>query len=102
MAWKIVWSTKAVKTYNANLDYLFKEWTEREVNKFMKSAHDNLQLIEGQPGICFVLNQKKNIRGTLVHKKITLVYRLRPLKREIGLVTFWNNLQDPKRLKFGH
>ncbi len=101
MAWKIVWSVKAVKTCNVNLDYLFKEWTEREVNNFISRVNDKLQLIEGQPRIGIMLNKKKNIHGTLVHKKVTLIYRIRTVKKEIELVTFWNNLQDPKRLKFG-
>jgi hypothetical protein len=53
-----------------------------------------------QPKIGNQTSKNPAIFRTLVHKKITVVYKYKPLKKEIELITFWNNQQDPKKLKF--
>ena len=97
---EIVWSPRAIVTYDNIINYLLKEWTEREVVNFVVKVESKLQLLQKQPFIGALTGKKPNYFKTLVHKKITVVYHFKPIKKEIELVTFWNHLQNPKRLKY--
>jgi hypothetical protein len=44
--------------------------------------------------------KKKNVRKGLISKHNTLYYRVKPRKKELQLLMFWDNRQDPKKLKF--
>ena len=37
-----------------------------------------------------------NIRKTILHKKVILIYKYKPLKKEIILLNFWNPQQATK------
>lgn len=97
---KIVWSPEAIDTYNAIIQYLHDEWTDREVYHFGKKVAFKIHILQMQPKSGRLLNNRRAIYRTLIHKKTTLVYRYRVRKNEIELVTFWNNAQNPKRLKY--
>ena len=100
MVRKIIWLPEAIRTYLGIIDYLQSEWTEQEIAKFAELVRRKLATLEMQPRIGRRAGKKRNVFRTVVHKKVTLVYRYKPVKKEIELVTFWNNLQDPGRLKF--
>lgn len=38
MAIEIDWSQESVKTYELNIQYLLKEWSEKEVDKFLRQT----------------------------------------------------------------
>ncbi len=100
MVSEIIWSGRSIDTYNAIIDYLLKEWTDKEIYNFATRVSDKLKILKLQPRIGMVVNKRQNIYRTLVHKRVTLVYHYKPLKKEIELVTFWQNSQNPKRLKY--
>ena len=95
---EITWSFDAINTYNSVIDYLQNEWTDKEVMNFANRTREKLQIIQLQPKIGRLVNKKLHIRRTLVHKKTTLFYRYRPNKKELELLLFWNNLQNPQRV----
>ena len=100
MVYKITWSLEALSTYLLAIDYLEKVWTEREVKNFIRLVDDKLQLLITQPRLGRPSMKVKNVHRTVIHKRITLVYRHKPIKKEIELVTFWNNWQNPEKLKY--
>ncbi len=97
---KIIWSPRALATFDVAINYLSEEFADKEVEKFILRVYAKLALLQKQPFIGAVAGKKRNYFKTLVHKKVTLVYHYKPVKKEIELVTFWNNLQDPKSLKY--
>lgn len=100
MVYKISWTRKALETYIDNIKYLETKWTNREIKKFISDVEKKIETLSGQPGIGSPRNTKQNnIRHTLIHKRVILIYRYRPLKKEIELLRFWNTYQDPKKLK---
>jgi plasmid stabilization system protein ParE len=100
MACKINWTDKAWFTYESNLLYLELAWTDREINNFVLSVEKRLDNLSKHPKIGNARNKKyPNIRSTLVHKRILLIYKHKPLKNEIDLLVFWNTSQNPKKLK---
>lgn len=99
MAYKIIWSAEARHTYLAIIEYLQAEWSEREIINFVDRVHNKLTLLAEQPAIGSIHKKKYKIHKTLIHKKTSLIYHIRPLKKEIVLLSFWDNRQDPARLK---
>ncbi len=96
---KVEWSVKAQESFESIVTYLEKEWTQREVVNFVNRVNEKLELLRSFPRLGNANSRKRNTYRTLVHKKITLVYHFKPVRNEIVLITFWNNLQDPKKLK---
>jgi len=100
MAIQIEWSEKAEDTFEGIIAYLEKEFTQREVINFVNRVYEKLELLQSFPKIGVPNARKKNTYRTSVHKKVTLVYHYKPIKKEIVLIAFWNNLQNPARLKY--
>ena len=99
MACKINWTNRAWKTYEANIEYLLKEWTEKEVQNFVKLIDDKLSHLAKHPQIGASRNKKyPNNRYSVIHKRVALVYKHKPSKNEIDLLVFWNTWAHPRRL----
>ena len=89
MACKISWTQRAWLTYEANINFLEKEWTEKEIRKFILLVDKKIANISNHPKLGTSRNTKNpNIRNTLIHKRIALIYRYKPLKDEIELLVF--------------
>jgi plasmid stabilization system protein ParE len=100
MVYKISWTPKALESYISNIKYLETEWTESEIKKFIATVEKKIKTLSGQPGIGSPWNKKQpNIRHTVIHKRVSLIYRCKPMKKEVELLFFWNTYQNPKKLK---
>jgi len=100
MVYKVSWTLKALETYISNIEYLETKWTDREVKRFIATTEKKIKTLSGQPGIGSPRNRKqRNIRHTVLHKRVSLIYRIKPGKKEIELLRFWNTWQNPKKLK---
>jgi plasmid stabilization system protein ParE len=95
MVHKIVWSALAIKTYVSNIEYLEREWSEREIKQFIHAVQRKLLLLSLQPRSGAITNNRKNLRKSILNKRIILIYRHKPLKKEIELVRFFNTYQQP-------
>ena len=97
---KINWTSQAWLTYEANINYLERAWTVKEISNFVLLVDKRLTNLSRNPRIGRVRSTKyPNIRSTLVHKRILLIYKHKSLKKEIDLLVFWNTYQNPKKLK---
>jgi plasmid stabilization system protein ParE len=96
----IKWSDEAVKTFDDNIVYLMKEWSENEIRKFIKQTNTKIKSIELNPKLYRRSEKNPQIRRAGINKNITLFYQYLPTKMDVFLLTFWNNRQDPKKLKY--
>lgn len=100
MVYKIVWTKKALLSYGDNMRYLEEFWTEQEVAAFIHLVEKKLAILSTQPKTGKPKGkQDPNVRSTIIHKRITLIYKLKPQKKVIELLLFWNTYQDPPKLK---
>ena len=97
---KVSWTPTARKTYFKVLEYLGETWTTREVKNFVDKTEKVLSLIVKDPEMYEASRKKKNVRKGFITKYNTLYYRIKPRKKELELITFWDNRQDPKRLAY--
>jgi hypothetical protein len=97
MSYKVFWTTEAEETFNQNILYLEYEWTEVVIENFINRTEEAISSIRANPLLYPVINKNKNIHKCLVVKQVSLYYRV--IASEIYLITFWNNYQNPAKLK---
>ena len=94
---KVVWSSEASYTFEQNIIYLQTEWNESVIDSFITRTEQAIELISKNPLLFPVLNKKKAIHRCVIVKQITLYYHV--ADNYVLLLTFWNNYQNPKKLK---
>ncbi|NOS56412.1 MAG: type II toxin-antitoxin system RelE/ParE family toxin [Cyclobacteriaceae bacterium] len=92
----VVWTDEALADYHQNIDFLLKEWTDQVALDFIEDVDAVISLIVSRPEL-FPLTDYRGIRKAVVRKQITLFYKISD--NSIQLIRFWNNYQDPSRLK---
>jgi plasmid stabilization system protein ParE len=92
----IIWTDLAIEDILENIDYLEKEWTEKEVLKFNKKVDEILQKIS-KGNLIFKSTGYKNIFQIVITKQVTLFYKKQ--NDDVFLLRFWNNYRDLKNLK---
>ncbi len=99
MVYKVVWSPLAIETYISNIEFLKVNWTEREITKFINAVKRRLLLLSSNPFFATVTNKRKNVRKSVIQRRVVLFYRVKPNKKEIELIRFWATRQNPGKLK---
>lgn len=97
---KITWSPKAVEDFDKILAYIKQKWGRNETEAFLNKTIRVLNIIEQHPRIFIESSKKKNVRKAIISKQISLFYLVKARKREIILLTFWDNRQNPARSTF--
>jgi len=97
---KIVWTFTAKRTFFKILDYLTENWTNREIEKFSHETKTALDLIKENPYMFNSSRKKSSVRKGYINELISLFYRVQPRKKEIQLLRFWDNRQNPKKIKY--
>lgn len=97
---KISWTPTAIKTYFSVLKYLEEVWTKSEIQNFIDEVEKLLDQITKNPEMFKASQKKKNIRKGFITKYNTLYYRVKPRKKELELLIFWDNRQDPEKLVY--
>ncbi len=94
---KVLWSEEAKETFNQNILYLEKEWSQSVIDNFLDKTDEAISTISKHPLLFPVVSKENRVHKCLVVTQISLYYRI--VKNEIHLITFWNNYQNPKKLK---
>ncbi|NPA37795.1 MAG: type II toxin-antitoxin system RelE/ParE family toxin [Chlorobi bacterium] len=93
---KIIWSIEAEFDYDANVDYLLREWTVKEAEVFVDKTNSVLDKLKSGKIKCSNAHYRDLLK-CVICKQITLYYR-EVGSDEIELVRFWNNYQDKSKL----
>jgi hypothetical protein len=94
---QIIWTELAKIEYWENIEYLEKEWTLNDVYNFMDKTDDLIVLL-AKKNLTFKPTNYEGVFQVPVTKQITLFYRILENK-EVELLRFWNNYQEPKKIK---
>jgi hypothetical protein len=93
----VIWTFKALKTYFTVCDYLQGEWGSIVVKNFANEVERVIREIKENPSMFEVSKKYKSIRKGVVTEHNTMFYRIKPRKKEIEILIFWDNRQDDKR-----
>lgn len=96
---KLVWSARAKTTFFSVLNYLNDNWTKKEIIQFNNKTEAVLQAIKKHPKMFPESNQHNNVRRAIIDKHNSLFYIADEAKQKIYLLTFFDNRQNPNKLK---
>ncbi|MCF8233052.1 MAG: type II toxin-antitoxin system RelE/ParE family toxin [Bacteroidales bacterium] len=66
MALKLVWSQRAEKGYDRIINYLEKNWTDREISEFIKETNHFFELLKENPHLLEPTRNRRNLyRGPI-------------------------------------
>ena len=100
MVKEVVWTIRASKTYWEVIEYLLDEFGENVVADFVSKVHNKVELISSNPFLFKKSSSQKNVFITVIHKRLTLTYRYRPLKKRIELLVFWGTRKNPSKFRY--
>ncbi len=96
----IQWTDKAKFTFNNIILYLQKEWTEKEVFKFISRTNEVLDTLKRYPEMCRSSQRRKNVRIAILDKHTQMIYHFKSRKRQLEILLFWNPKQNPDKFKY--
>ena len=70
---KILWSETAKRNFRKTIDYLYEEWTEREILKFKANIGSLIEKISKNHSLC-PPSKVWNLRKCLIDKNNSLIY----------------------------
>ena len=80
--YKIRWTDHALSELEDTIEYLEKNWTDRELKNFSQELDHTIELISKNPELFQTSRQKETVRRAVVAKFNNLYYRrkTKPLK----------------------
>ena len=93
---RILWNKKAKADYFENIDYLLRNWSEKEAQNFIDEVV-GIEFILSKGNVDFQTTDIPGVKRLVVRKQITLFYRIRDNK-DVEFLRFWNNNKNLKRL----
>ncbi|WP_299285453.1 type II toxin-antitoxin system RelE/ParE family toxin [uncultured Mucilaginibacter sp.] len=97
MALTVNWSEEARFQFENIIDFLNYRWTEKETKDFILKTEAVVKVIRAHPYI-YPASNYNQIRKAVITKQTSLFYLIRT--KEIYLVSFWDNRQNPTRNPF--
>jgi len=97
---EIIWTKKAIHTFERRIAYLEEHWTEKEIFNFTSRVNQYLSSLKGQP---FMFRKSARLKSThigVIIKQVSLIYRVKPKSNIIELIAFIDNRQNPRRQKY--
>lgn len=99
MALKIRWTPEAEENFSSIIDYLEREWSEKEIRKFAQKTQKIITQIANHPGMFKALGRDE-IRKAVITRQTSLFYQIDEKANLITLLAFWDNRKNPESLKF--
>jgi plasmid stabilization system protein ParE len=96
MAYKVIWSPKAEKTFDIVIDYLQRNWTNKQIKTFITETQWVLRMLTKNPYM-FRGSEKENIHETLITKHNLVLYQINNKEKKVELLSFFDTRKDPKK-----
>lgn len=93
----VIWTSIAKKSYAENIEFLLKIWNLKIAQDFILEVEKVMALISSQPTIFEKWGFDENYRKGFIHKNVSFYYKIKA--SEIVVYLFWNNLQNPNKIK---
>ena len=93
----INWTPKAKSDFNKILEYLHKNWGSKEIESFIDQTDAVIENIAKHPQMFIESTEKRYVFKGFVTKHNSLFYKVKPRKKEIIILTFWDNRKHPMK-----
>ena len=89
---KIIWTAKAVKENQNNIDYLKENWEKKVLINYLGAVERTIGYLRNNPNLG-QHDELINAHKILVVKQIYMFYDL--VDGDLYILSFWNNYQKP-------
>ena len=93
----VIWTSLAKKSYNQNIEFILELWNIKIVKDFILEVEKTMNLIQSNPNCFEKWNLNTAFRKGFINENVSFYYKVH--LKEIVVYLFWNNLQNPKKLK---
>jgi len=97
MDYKIFWTEEAVQNLEEIIDYLFTNWTHREMENFKSKLSKQIDLIERNPRMFPISPFQPRLRKAVLSKQTSVFYEISD--NVIYIAYVFVNHQNTERLK---
>ena len=94
---KIIWTIEAIQNLENIIKYLEVNWTEKEIQNFIKKLNKAISLISIRPNLFRLTEKKKNLRRCVLTKQTTIYFKSE--YSIIFIVSLFDNRQDPAKFE---
>lgn len=95
--YKLFWSDNALWDLQNIINYLSKNWTQREIQHFSRRLDKRLDLISSNPELFPKTTKRKNVRRSVLTKHTVIYYEAG--EKVVTIVTLFDPRQNPKSLR---
>ena len=95
----ILWSKESKLQFDRIVLYLREEWTEKEVDKFVKQIKNFERMVVKFPEIYAESKKKEGLRKAVLSKHSSVIYKVDWEKSLIRVYTIFDNRQHPDKLR---
>lgn len=97
MTYQIIWQPNSQISYYDEIDFIFRKWNHKEVQKFQDLVFENLNRLSENPLIGNYDSSNK-IYLIVISKQTKLFYTIDLINKVVDLHLFWNNSKNPQDL----
>ncbi|MCD4793607.1 MAG: hypothetical protein K8R54_10260 [Bacteroidales bacterium] len=97
---KVSWTPEATETFEQTIENIYKYWTQKEVIKYIEQTEKTIEQIQVNPYMFIASNNNKQIRKGFINRLSSMFYKVNEQNKEIEILSFWNNRQNPEDNKF--
>lgn len=94
--YSVIWSPASRLTYYKILEYLAENWTIKEIEAFVGRTEEVINHICDNH-LLYPYSAESDTYKCVVVKQVSLFYRVK--SDNIELLVFWDNRQDPSKLR---
>lgn len=99
MSYSIVWTTQAYMSFEDRIEYLAIHFSDKEIKNFRQRVKEYLETLKAEPLIGKNPGKHRNVHIGLIIKPVSIIYRVKTFKKEIEIISFIDNRQNPKKIK---
>lgn len=93
----LIWTLLAKKSFNKNIEYLEENWTVNTVQNFILEVEKVMEILIENSNCFQEWEFDTSFRKGHIDKHISFFYKIHD--KEIVVYLFWNNFQNPKKIK---
>jgi plasmid stabilization system protein ParE len=97
MVKEVIWTPEAEASFERVIQYLHENWTDKEIEKFIRATDEVITYITKNPKM-FRKTNNDNVHEALVTPHNLLIYKIYP--KRIDLIAFWDTRQNPKKKRY--
>lgn len=75
MVLKTKWTRRALNAYTSILQYIQNSFGEVSAKEYAKRVNDLIELLQSFPDMGTVQNQQEKLRGIILYRRTTILYR---------------------------